>query len=174
MKRYIYILSILLIILSSCETDYNAEDQGILLQELPNYVAFSVDGAGVTLDPIEIEEDTDTDDSVNVEIPGGTLSNVTVNYSLGGTAIFGTDYTIEGATASGGSVIIDYSNTPNVDGLPFNTDILITALTDGIPDGDKSIIITLTSASNEQGILPVGRAGREELRSATINIIDID
>lgn len=174
MKKAIYILSILLVSFYSCETDYDAEDQGIILQELPKYVAFSVDGAGKTLAPVDVDEAENTDDEINVEIPGGTLSDVTVNYSLSGTAVFGTDYTISGATSSGGSVTIDYNNTVNVDGLPFNADIVVNALTDGVADGDKTVIITLTSATNAEGDLPVGRAGQTELRSATINIIDVD
>lgn len=174
MKKYIYILSILLVGFTSCETDYDAEDQGIELQELPNYVAFSVDGAGKTLAAIDINENTNTGDDVNVEIPGGTLSDVTINYSLSGTAVFGVDYAIPEATASGGSITIDYNNTPNVDGLPFNEDIIVIALPDGVADGDKTVIITLTSASNAEGEIVVGRGGQQELSSATINIIDVD
>lgn len=158
----------------SC-TELDLEDQGIQLQELPNYVAFSVNGVGVTIDDIDIKEDGGTTgDDINVEIPGGTISDVTVNYAFSGTAVFGTDFTVAGATAQGGSVIIKTQSTPIVDGLPLNQDILVTLLTDGVTDGNKVLTITLTSASNAEGEIAVGRGGLNYLKQVNINIEDID
>lgn len=176
MKKISYILfSILITGFYACETDYDAEDQGVILEELPKYVVFSVPGVVNTIDAVDVSEaDGDTDDSINVEIPGGTVSDVTVNYTFGGTAVFGTDFTIAGATSTGGSVTIEYNNTPNIDGLAFNSDIVVTLLKDDVQDGNKTLIITLTDASNDEGSIAVGRGGTDALKSVTINISDVD
>lgn len=176
MKKIVYILfSILLTGFYACETDYDAADQGITLEELPKYVAFSVSGVVTTIDDIDVSEaDGDTDDEINVEIPGGTTSDVTVNFAFSGTAVYGTDFTVDGGTSAGGSVTIKYDNTPNIDGLPFNADLVVNLLKDDLQDGNKTLIITLTSASNADGEIAVGRAGTDLLKTVTINISDVD
>ena len=65
-----------------------------------------------------------------------------VNYTLTGTAVIGTDYTVAGTTS--GKVLI-----------PANTsaaDIVITVVPAGIPTGTKTVILTLTGAGNGVGL----------------------
>ncbi|WP_282123750.1 hypothetical protein [Algibacter mikhailovii] len=168
MKKIAYIILVVLVAgFYSCETDYDADEQGVTLQDLPKYVAFSVSGAGSTIADVDIDAGSNTGDDVNVEIPGGTLSDVTVNFTFSGTAVYGTDYTVTGASSTGGSVTIDYNNTPNVDGLPFNADIVVEALPGA---SDSTLTITLSSASNAEGEIVVGRAGTDLLKTVNVNI----
>ncbi|GGZ79218.1 hypothetical protein [Algibacter mikhailovii] len=168
MKKIVYIILVALVAgFYSCETDYDAEDQGITLTDLPKYVAFYVAGAGSTIADVDVDAGSDTDDAVNVQIPGGTLSDVTVNYTFSGTAVYGTDYTVDGASSTGGSVTIEYGTTPNVDGLPFNADIVVEALPGA---SDSTLTITLSSASNAEGEIAVGRGGTDLLKTVNVNI----
>ena len=175
MKKILYTALSLVLFAAAC-TDNSLEDQGIeLSEELGKYVAFSVSGVVTTIDDVEVDEDdTDTGEDVNVEIPGGTVSDVTVNYSFSGTAVFGTDFTVTGATASGGSVVIKAQTEAFDDGLPLNEDIKVNILTDGVADGEKTLTITLVSASNAEGEILVGRGGTDALKQVNVVISDID
>ncbi len=170
MKK-IYAIILSLGVLMSCE-DYDLEDQGFVLQDLPGYVAFNGAGVSVSLSDVTVSED-DGSASFEVENPTGSLTDITVGYTLSGNAIFGVDYTIDDATASGGQVIL-----PVYDG-DVNTlihgDINITLLTDDVVDGEKTLTITLSSAVNESGeTFAIGRGGLDILRNATVIISDID
>lgn len=173
MKKIIYSLVVVAITFASCTEDYSLEDNGLAVKELPGYVAFSVAGASTTMAPKETSEDDGSTD-LNVEIPTSSPTDVTVNYSFGGTAVYGVDFTVQGATSAGGSVIIPKSTEINLDGLPDNADINIQLLTDGVADGSKTIEVTLTSASNSEGDIAVGRAGTDLLKTAIVNIADVD
>ena len=90
-----------------------------------------------------VAEDSGT---VNIKvIPTRTLSaNLTFNYSLGGTATPGTDYTIAGA---------DYTARTGTFTLPSGTqafaavDFPITLIDDSATDNAETIIVTLTSGN---------------------------
>lgn len=161
------------ILTTSCTEDYSLDDRGLAVEELPNYVAFEAPGASSSIAPIDAAEDSEAEE-IGVEIPGGTVSDVTVNYSFSGTAVFGEDFTVDGATSAGGTVVIELTTVPNQDGLPPNANIVVNFLTDGVEDGDKTLEITLTDASNAEGNIAVGRAGTEALTTAVVNIADID
>ena len=88
--------------ISSCSTDYDTSEY-FDLEELPGYVAFDADGNDVTVADRTLEENGGSV-AVIVENPTGTTSDITVNYTLSGSAVYGVDYTIEGATAAGGSM----------------------------------------------------------------------
>jgi len=137
-----YIASLVALAFVGCDTDFDFEDRGFDLQELPNYVAFNPDGTSVTFADVDVAEDDDPED-ISIEIPGGTLSDVTVNYTISGDAVFGTDYTIEGATSTGGTLVIALTTVPNQDGLPINGNIVVTPLEDGVEDGDKTLTLTI-------------------------------
>lgn len=158
---------------TSCTEEYSLEDNGLSVQELPGYVAFSAPGASTTIAPEETSED-DGVTTLNVEIPTTSPTDVTVNYSFSGTAVYGVDYTVDSATSAGGSVVIFKTTEVNLDGLPDNADIDIQLLTDNVVDGPKTIEVTLVSASNSEGEIVVGRAGTDLLKTAIINIADID
>ena len=167
---YLFILLALVIGLSSCDPDYSV-DQYFDLEELPGYVAFDADGNNAVRDDVETAEDGGTA-SLVIENPTGTLTDISVSYSLSGSAVYGTDYTIDGATSSGGSLTIP------ADGGAVNQTIraslVINLLTDSVADGEKIVTVTLTEASNAEGSLAVGRGGTEFLKSANVIIADID
>lgn len=154
----------------ACDDEADLEEQGFVLTELPGYVAFNATGTNTTLDDEDVSE-TDGSVTFNIEVPTGTLSDITVNYEFGGSALFGTDFTVAGASAAGGSIVLRHVPT---DVLDFdNVDLDITLLTDAVADGDKVLTVTLLSASNAEGDLAVGRGGQELLRTATVNIADV-
>jgi hypothetical protein len=174
MKKIIYLAFMSVILLTACTEDDTLSDQGIKLEELPAYVAFSVNGVGKNLATITLNEGVTTASRINVEIPTGSVSNVTVNYTFSGTAVYGVDFIVAGATSQGGSVIIVKPTTPNVNALPDNADIVVTLLTDGVVDGNKTLAITLDSAFNADGPIAVGRGGTDLLKTANVVITDID
>lgn len=173
MKKKIYLLLMMVAVFASCTEEYNLEDNGLAVEELPGYVAFSAPGVSTSLAPEETSEDAGNV-SLNVEIPTTSPTDIIVNYSLSGSAIYGVDYTIDGATSAGGSVVIPRSTEINLDGVADNADIIVQLLTDGVVDGLKTVQVTLVSASNSEGDLAVGRAGTDLLKTAFINIADID
>ncbi len=165
-----FALFLCLVLVSSCGNDFVVGDY-YDLEELPGYVAFDGAGTSVILDDEMTTEDGGTV-SFKIECPTGTLSDITVNYSFGGDAVFGTDFTVAGATASGGSAVIEHDVNDNLN--RDNVDLDIELLTDGVQDGLKTLTITLTSASNAEGELAVGRGGTDILTTATVIIEDID
>ena len=156
---------------SSCN-NYGISDQGFDLKELSGYVAFNADGTKAVLDPIDVAEDDGTA-SFNIEIPTGSYSDVTVKFTFGGTAVFGTDFNVANSTSAGGEIIIKHAPTDFQD---FdNVDLDIEILLDGVVDGDKTLVITLESAIGADGTeFAVGRGGTDYLKSAEVNISDID
>jgi len=166
------ILSALFLVASiiSCGNEYDTSEY-FDLEELPGYVAFDASGNEASIPPFEVTE-ADGSLSVTVECPTGTMSDININYSLGGDAVFGTDYSISGADSNGGSVTL--SNNVNDVARTDRTDIVIELLTDEVVDGTKTIEITLTSANNANGEVAVGRGGKDFLKTAIVNIADVD
>ena len=177
MKNSIYILA-LSIVLVACD-GFDLADNGLdNLQELPEYVAFNADGADAVLPPFDESEGSTV--NLQVEAPAGTLEDITVSYSFGGDAVFGVDFNVAGATATGGTVTITHNinqaGTAETGGVAFTDrgNIAVELLTDGVVDGDKVLTLTLTSASRGSETIAVGRGGEDFLRVATINIADAD
>ena len=176
MKKITYILIASVIFLTGCSEDFvlNDNDQGLNVELLEGeYVAFNANGANTTIAAVETDENGGSV-SFNVEIPTGTESDVTVNFVFGGTAVYGTDFTCDGCSSAGGSVVITPDDGADPANVIDNVDILIDLLTDDFQDGDKTLDITLTSASNADGEVSVGRGGTDLLKTRTINISDID
>ncbi|WP_242202443.1 hypothetical protein [Aestuariivivens insulae] len=176
MKKLTYILFASVIILTGCSEDFelNDNDQNLNVQLLAGkYVAFTADGANVTIPDIDAEEG-ETGIELNVEVPTGSTSNVIVNFTFGGSAVFGTDFTVANATSSGGSVTIVPDPGDDPADLIDNVDIVVDLLTDNNQDGDKVLEVILSSASNADGSVLVGRGGTDLLKTAVINISDID
>jgi hypothetical protein len=175
MKR-IFILITTIGFLSACtEYDFH-EDQGIPVSELPGYIAFNGAGTTVNYTVDDIDECTTAGVEVEAEAPTGILSDATVTYSLSGTAVFGVDYTIAGATASGGSFVIEHKQSadPNDFQNLDNGSFVIVPLVDGVSEGDETVIVTLESATTAEGTLSVGRGGTDFLKSVTVNLVDVD
>ncbi|MEP1093583.1 MAG: hypothetical protein ABJG78_00640 [Cyclobacteriaceae bacterium] len=167
MKNILYIV-IGLFVLVSC-TDFDIEDQGFDLQELPESVSF--DGGG---DGVDADDDGEEGESVTltIEAPNGTQEDIVVTYTLGGTAVFGVDYTIAGATAAGGTATIvpDLSDVNNFS----NGDIDITLSNDrSNGEADETIIVTLTSATRGGETVAVGRGGTAFGTTATVTVEDV-
>jgi hypothetical protein len=151
--------------MQSC-TDYETADY-YDLETLPSYVAFNAPGTSSFLDPIDVEEDAGSV-SVNIEAPTGTLTDITITYSLGGTAVAGTDYN----DTNNGTIVmtVDPEDVLDYDNVDLEFEILQN------PDTiDKTLIVTLVSAVDADGNeFAVGRGGTDLLKEATINILNID
>lgn len=176
MKKIIYIVFASVIFLTGCSEEFEINDnvQDLNAQLIPgDYVAFSADGANVSIDPLDAKEG-DTAIEFNVEIPTGTESDVTINFEFGGTAVFGTDFTCDGCTSAGGSVVLVPDDGGGTANIIDNVDILVDFPLDNVQDGDKTLTVTLVSASNAQGPVNVGRGGTDILKSQTVNIADVD
>ncbi len=158
-----------LLILSACGNEYDTEEY-FDLEELPNYVAFG-DGStnNAVLETVVVAEDADPGSaSFIIEAPAGTLSDVNITYEITGTAVAGIDYNI----ANAGSIVLEANPDDFLDRDQVTLDIEI--LTDGVVDGTKTLTLTLTSASNAEGNLAVGRGGTDFLKSANLEITDVD
>lgn len=167
MKNIFYIIAIFSLITYSCE-DFDE----YALQDLPGYVAFNAPGETSTIAAADVDENAGSV-TFNIEVPTGTLSDITVSFSFGGSAVFGTDFTVASSSSSGGTIILDHDagDVINFD----NVDLVITILTDGVVDGDKTLTITLTDAVGADGtIFSVGRGGADISRTVTVNIADVD
>ncbi|MCB0566550.1 MAG: hypothetical protein KDD01_19450 [Phaeodactylibacter sp.] len=165
-----FLLLFCIALLSSCGNEYDINEY-FDLEELPGYVAFDAPGNSAVLDDVMVTEDGGTA-TVTIECPTGTLSDITVDYDFGGDAVFGTDFTVAGASASGGTITVRQKDFDVVN--RSNADLEIELLTDGVADGTKTLTITLVSASNAEGALAVGRGGTDYLSTATVIIEDID
>lgn len=154
----------------SCGNEYDL-NEFFDLEDLPGYVAFNAPGNSAILDDVLVKED-DTAASLTIENPTGTLSDITVEYDFGGDAVFGVDFNVAGASASGGTIVLKHQPTdvPNTNRVDLDIEILM----DGLADGEKTLTITLMSASNAEGPLAVGRGGTDFLKTATVIIEDID
>ena len=152
---------------TACEIEYDV-DEFFDLEELPGYVAFDAPGNAATLDTIFVGEDAGSL-AINIECPTGTLSDVTINFEVTGSAQSGVDYSFQGSSSS---IVL----SPNVSDFQNrdNVDLMLDILADSIADGDKTLTITLTSASNAEGDIAVGRGGTEFLKSANVVITDVD
>ncbi len=174
MKKLTYILFATVLVLTGCDTDFDSAEQGFGFEFLPGlYVAFDAPGSTNTLAPFEVGE-ADGEVEVTVEIPTGTLSDVSINYAFSGTAVFGTDFTVAGATAAGGTIILTPKPGDDPENIAENVDIIVTLLTDNVGDGEKTLNIELTSASNTEGNVAVGVGGTDSLTTATVIISDND
>lgn len=163
MKRLLNII-LFLSIFFACN-EFDIEDQGFNLEPFPESVSFNAPGDTYELDE-EVAEGTSV--TIEVEAPNGTLDDIVVSYELSGSATFGVDYTIAGATSSGGTVSIvhDPSDVINFD----HGDILIEALLDTESESAETIIITLVGAVRGSESIEVGRGGTDFGKSATITI----
>lgn len=170
MKIYnlIIVLACALFIVS-CGNEYDTTEY-FDLEELPAYVAFDADGNGVNPDR-SVGEDAGSL-TIFVEHPTELLSDATANYTISGDAVWGVDYTIDGASESGGSVTVSSDRGSVAE--TYRGGITITILTDEVVDGNKTLTLTLTSASNSSGDIAVGRGGTDYNKSINITLEDID
>lgn len=164
--NYIALLAAV-VFFTACGNDFETEEF-YDLEELPGYVSF-VDGTtnNATIDTAFVAEDAGSV-TFTIATPTGTLSDINITYDISGSAVAGTDYNI----ANAGSITLatdpeDFQDRDQVD-------LAIEILTDDVTDGEKTLTITLTGASNSEGSMAVGRGGTDFLKSATVVIGDID
>jgi hypothetical protein len=78
----------------------------------------------------------------------GVAEDIVVTYTFSGSAVYGTDFVVEGASASGGSLTIPYNvGVASRGGAEFEVDLL----RDNTTDGDKELVIRLVSATTASG-----------------------
>lgn len=175
MKKNILLLFMSLSLLVGCNDNFDADEAGLNLEVIPGaYVAFNPDGAintfniEVTFDP---KPTADNKTEIGIEIPNNVnaFDNTTVTYTLGGTAVYGVDYTIDGATSTGGSFIIKHrQGTTADDNLADFEELILTELASRTVD--RVLEITLTSVSSPDGEISLGRPGPFPLTTAFITL----
>lgn len=96
----------------------------------------------VTASPLTVHENSGTGMVYTFSLSATATSNLTINFSVGGSATFGSDYSQSGAAsfnASAGSVTI--SNGSN------SASITLTPTGDSVLEANESIVLTLTGGS---------------------------
>lgn len=177
MKK-ILILTLISVFAFSCQEDAETPD----LQLADPFIEFDLN---TRLDADDDGVVTVTEGgayTATVENPFNSLNqDVTVTYSISGDAVFGTDFTIPDATAAGGSfVLINRNPDDNLDdnGNPTSArpdfDLDITFPTDGVTDGDKTLIITITGGTGANGAVFGVRSGLATASVLTVSITDAD
>ena len=170
MKKYIKSSQVLIVfsclLIGSCTTDPFVDESGLAqLEEVPPFVKFN----GATDEVINVTE-TDAPQELLVDFLFPIASDVTINFEFGGTAQFGIDFSVDDASASGGSITLVHDASS--DQLTFGA-IVVDILSDGITDGDKTLTVTLTEGMTANGIQVDGGQG-EVAKVVTINIADAD
>jgi hypothetical protein len=147
MKNFKYLLFLCLSagLFFSCEYD-SFEDEGALsgIEGTEQNPFVRIDN---TLQGSAAADETDGSIAITLENIFPTEDDVTVNYSLGGTATFGEDYMIAGASATGGSITIPWEETFGI----ATEDLVIDVMYDCVADAGETIVLTLTSAQGADG-----------------------
>ena len=79
--------------------------------------------------------------NIAVNLSNAELGAVTVNYTLSGTAVRGTDYTINGVTSASGTITVNGGGTTVAANIP----VVITD--DSAAEGNETVILTLASGT---------------------------
>jgi len=160
------LLIVLLFVLYSCHSDPFVDEETLTaLEQGPSFVRFD-NG----LDEVINVNETDGPQALRLEYLFPVASDITVTYTFEGSAEFGVDFSVDGASSSGGNIdlVHDASSTQ----ISF-VDIVVDVLMDGVTDGDKTLIVTIADASAADGTAVV--AGQGNLfKAITINIADAD
>ena len=168
-----HILILLFCTLAAVSCDYESyeEEQGLANLETGNpYVRFLTEEGASSIDVV-VSEDEAGFIPVVVQYPFISGGDVTVQYNIGGTAEFGDIYTIEDATATGGTVTIPFENASEDDVSPPNQLILIELFVDTLVGGPETIELSLESATSaDGGTVDVGQGPLR--RSLTINLVN--
>ena len=154
--------------LSSCEYDSFEEESGL------GGVQGTEQNAFVRLDnSLQGSASAAEDDgvlSITVENIFPVETNVTVTYSLDGTATFGEDYTIAGATATGGDIAVIFDQS-TVGTSVANIDIEI--IDDCITEEGETIVLELVDAKADDGT--AFNVGQGDLhKSVTIALSEVE
>lgn len=164
--NYISFLAVLALLITSCTSDPFV-DESILVaaQEANAFVRF--DNA---LDDVLNVSEADGPQELTLEFLNSGVKDVTAEFTFSGSAEYGVDYSVEGASAAGGSITLFHDASSD---QITQTDLVVDILTDGLTDGDKTLVVTLSGATASDG--SAIDAGQGDLyKSITINIGDAD
>ncbi|MGB3802099.1 MAG: hypothetical protein WA952_19920 [Lewinella sp.] len=144
------ILSILIcgFLVTGC--DYESYEEELALGDLitgEKFVRFSTGGAS-GMSEFVISEDGDSTTNVVIQnlFPGG--GDVTVDYAIGGTAEYGSIYSIEGATETGGTLVVPFQNADSTSTAPAEASFMIEFLVDTLLTAPQTIVLDLQSATS--------------------------
>ena len=157
------------LMLVACDYESFEEETALSgLQEGNPFVRLLTGGADGTAETTV--SPTSTGFAVSVESQVVRDADVTVNYTLGGSAAYGTVYEIDGASAAGGSVTIPFDD--GAGGTSFTSeDININFLVDTLLNGPETIVVELADATATNGVSV--DAGQGPLRkSLTITLVN--
>lgn len=169
MRKHIKLLAatVLVMALGSCE-EY--VDDRFQISPLPGFVEIDEDE-----NEIDLQEEVTMVDSLRVTLPFTLNEDVRVTYTLGGTAKFGTNYTIEAPPSTPGDGYDGTTGTVTIKHRPEDDDqdygtIIFRALDDNSSEEDLTATVTLTSAITASGkVLSVGKPKDEQIEG-TVNI----
>ena len=138
-------------LLVGCDYESFEEESALEQLEFGNpFVRLDNSIVGNALEATVSEDDSTF--SVSVANPFNSGSDVTVSYSLGGSAEYGEIYTIEGANAGGGSIFLPFQDPDDDESVAISQDnIVINFLVDTLLTAPQTIELTLTEASASGG-----------------------
>jgi hypothetical protein len=132
--------------------DYDSYEDEIALQELEYTNPFvrleSADVGGVRTVTVSDSGQTFTVEIVN---PSNAASDLTVEYSLGGTADYGEVYTTDVGSDTGGTISLPFDDGSNTDAVVFET-ITFTTLVDTLVNGPQTIEVELVDVTSTGGV----------------------
>lgn len=165
--KYLLFLCLSFGLFSSCEYDSFEEESGLKGIEGTEQNPFirldnSLQGSAAVAE----------DGGLSIELQNlfPVETDVTVTYSLGGTATFGEDYTISGATASGGDIVVPFD--ASIVGIS-TAGLVIDVINDCIIEEAETITIELTDAKADDGsAFDVGQGDLH--KSVTVTLSDVE
>ena len=110
--------------------------------------------ASVTVSPSSVVENSGTPMVYTFSLSSPATSNITVNFSVGGTATFTSDYTASGAssfTTTIGSVVIPNGSS--------SATVSVTPVGDTTLEVQETVVLTITSGTNYDGGSPNSASG---------------
>jgi hypothetical protein len=161
-------LAVLVCTVVSC--DYDSFEEETALQQLEFANPFvrlqNSDVGGVRTVEVSDSGQTFTLDIVNAS---NVFADLTVDYSLGGSAEYGTIYTTDVGDEMGGTVDLPFDDGSGTDARVFET-ITFTTLVDTLLNGPQTIEVELTGVTSTGPTYDVGQGPL--YRSLTITLVN--
>jgi hypothetical protein len=156
------------VLFSSCEYDSFEEESGLKGVEGTEQNPFirldnSLQGSAA------VGED---DGGISIEIQNlfPVETDVTVTYSLGGTATFGEDYTISGATASGGDIVVPFdASTVGISTAGLSIDIINDC---DIEEGETIVLELVDAKADDGSAFDVGQGDLHKAVTIALNEVE--
>jgi hypothetical protein len=166
--KYLLFLCLSFGLFSSCEYDSFEEESGLKGVEGTEQNPFirldnSLQGSAA------VGED---DGGISIEIQNlfPVETDVTVTYSLGGTATFGEDYTISGATASGGDIVVPFdASTVGISTAGLSIDIINDC---DIEEGETIVLELVDAKADDGSAFDVGQGDLHKAVTIALNEVE--